>query len=427
MLKIRSAASFILVLPLASLILTVGSSRPGQAGDWPQLLGPMRNGHAANEKIDRSWPAAGPPSLWSYNLGGGFAGPAIEGNRVVIFHRVGDDERLEALAADTGDSLWKEDFPSTYQGGINPDIGPRCVPLIHRGAVYAFGAAGSIHCVQLEDGKTRWSREVYEEFKGDEGYFGAGSTPIVAANLLLINVGGRDGAGIVALNLENGKVEWNTTSERASYSSPTLARLDGKDVALFVTRMNLVGIDPKSGAVRFRHPFGKRGPTVNAATPLVFNQYVFLSASYRIGAVMAKLKPNSVEVVWNNDTTLSSQYNTSVYLDGYLYGIHGREDGPAAELRCIEAMSGRVMWSQRGFGVGHIILADSTLLILKSDGHLVLASATPKEFVELGSARPFSTTSRALPALSRGRLFARTNSTSDNSTLKCLRVGTVEQ
>src|SRR5438046_2129385 len=100
------------------------------AGDWPQILGPARNGHAENEHLIDSWPSGGPKILWRFKLGSGYAGAAVSGDRVVVFHRLQSNERIECLAAASGQSMWKANFPATYRGGIDPDTGPRCVPLI---------------------------------------------------------------------------------------------------------------------------------------------------------------------------------------------------------------------------------------------------------------------------------------------------------
>src|SRR5206468_8577219 len=204
------------------------------------------------------------------------------------FHRVGASERVECLDAAGGKSQWKADFPATYKGGIDPDIGPRCVPLLADGVVYVFGAAGDLHSVALDTGKKRWSRSLYADYKGDEGYFGAGSTPILIGGKLLVNVGGR-GAGIVALDPGSGKTLWKSSDEAASYSSPAAAKIGGKEEALFVTRMNCVLADPATGNIAALFPFGKRGPTVNAATPLVFGNKLFVTSSYGVGAVLASL------------------------------------------------------------------------------------------------------------------------------------------
>jgi outer membrane protein assembly factor BamB len=418
--KSSTEAKFLPQLFLAWLALGMTSAT---AGDWPQILGPNRNGHADNERLNETWPVAGPTKLWRYPLGAGYAGAAASGDRIVVFHRVEGSERVECLASASGQPLWKTDFPATYRGGVDPDIGPRCVPLIAASSVFVFGAAGELHAVELTTGKKIWSRALYDDYRGDEGYFGAGSTPILVANRLLVNVGGR-GAGLVALDPATGKTLWQTGDEAASYSSPAFARVGGREKAVFLTRLNCVLADPATGQVTLLFPFGMRGPTVNAATPLILNDKLFTTASYGIGAAFASLSDVPTQPIWKNDDTLSSQYATPVEHNGFLYGIHGREDAGVAEIRCIEAATGKIQWKKTGFGVAHIIFADGKLLIQKADGHLTLAAADPKQYRELAKATLTpspATPTRALPALSNGRLYVRTGS--GGGELLCLDVG----
>src|SRR5262245_32253548 len=128
----------------AAFIVASNLSSPGEAGDWPQILGPNRDGKASGERLLDTWPAAGPKILWKFPLGSGYAGPAVVGQRVLVFHRLADKERVECLDATSGKSQWKADFPANYRGGINPDTGPRCVPLIVGDVVYCYGAAGDL-------------------------------------------------------------------------------------------------------------------------------------------------------------------------------------------------------------------------------------------------------------------------------------------
>jgi outer membrane protein assembly factor BamB len=409
------------ITAMAGLLLAVGAA---SAGDWPQILGPYRNGHADGERLSDSWPASGPKVLWKYPLGSGYAGAALLGQRAIVFHRVGASERVECLEAASGKSQWKADFSASYRGGVDPDrdIGPRCVPLLADDTAYVFGAAGDLHAVALDTGEKRWSRSLYADYKGDEGYFGAGSTPILIGGKLLVNVGGR-GVGIVALDPASGKTAWKSSDEAASYSSPALAKIGGKEEALFITRMNCVLADSATGNVTTLFPFGKRGPTVNAATPLIFDNKLFATSSYGVGATLASLDGSSTRPIWSNDDTMSSQYATPIEHNGFIYGIHGREDVGVAELRCVEAATGNVRWSKTGYGVAHIILAGDKLLIQKTDGQLALAAADPAAYRELATAHIASGPTRALPALSRGRLYVRSGS--GGGELVCLNVGTM--
>jgi outer membrane protein assembly factor BamB len=393
---------------------------PLRAGDWPQILGPHRNGLADGERLAAKWPNAGPTPVWQRTVGEGLAGLAVRKNNAVLFHRLGDELVAECLDTATGKPRWKLSFPTRYVSTISPDNGPRCVPLIDQDRVYLIGPAGELQCAEMSTGKKLWYRDVFDEFDAPEGYFGAGSSPIVADGKLLLNVGGSSGAGIVALALDDGKTIWKATDDAASYSSPTAATLDGVRHVVFVTRLNVISLDPINGAVHFSFPFGSRGPTVNAANPLILGNHLFVSASYGVGARWARFSEDSVNIEWESDKVMSSQYTTCMHHDGYLYGIDGRQDVGVARLRCCDPLTGKIAWTREGFGTGNLILADGKLLIMKTDGELVLAEPRPKEFKPLASAKLFETTVQALPALSDGRLFVR-----DTKTLKCLLVGEI--
>jgi outer membrane protein assembly factor BamB len=346
----------------------------------------------------------------------------VADGRIVVFHRVGTAERAQAHDAEKGTLLWQTDFPASYRGGINPDTGPRCVPLIHKDRVFLYGAAGDLHCVDVTNGQQLWSRNPLREFAGQEGYFGAGSTPIVAEGKLLLNVGGRK-VGIVAFDIEQGAIAWQATEERASYSSPTLAQIDGRPQVIFVTRLHALSLDPGTGEVGFRFPFGQRGPTVNAATPLVVGDHLFVSASYGVGARWSRIEKGQAQVVWENDDTMSSQYSTCVFHDGFFYGTHGREDLGSVELRCFEAQSGKVLWRESDFAVAHSILVQDRLLVLTVEGTLILAEASPDAFRPLARAQVSPRITRSLPALSNGRFYFRDHERR-GGTLHCLQLAT---
>lgn len=407
-----------LALPLLAALAAGGSApRAVLAGDWPQILGPDRNGIAVDEQLADSWPDGGPTVLWEREVGSGLAGVAVAEGRVVVFHRLGDEEVAQALDAASGEEIWKQSFRTSYRSSISEDDGPRCVPLLHAGHVYLFGAQGDLHCLSLASGEVRWTRAAYRDFEAQEGYFGAGSTPLVEDGKLLVNVGGRKGAGIVAFDLANGETVWQSTDEAASYSSPVAVTVAGQRQVLFVTRYNFISIDPRDGSERFSFPFGKRGPTVNAATPLVIDGHVFLSANYGVGAVFARLGADSAETAWENDEVMSSQYATSVFHDGHLYGIDGGESiGAATRLRCFDPFTAEVKWTEACEN-GALLLAGDKLLMLGTDGRLTLVLPSPDEYRELAAAGVLEGTTRALPALAGGRLYVR-----DSQTLKCLDV-----
>ncbi len=386
------------------------------AGDWPQILGPHRDGRAEGESLSNSWPTGGPKVLWERPVGRGYAGVAVVGDRGVLFHRVENEEVVEAFDVKTGKSSWKFPIPTSYVSGISPDDGPRCVPIIHGDRVIVFGAQGHLACVRLADGSKIWTNDTHAEFKTSEGYFGAGSSPIVEGDKVIVNIGGaKAGAGIVAFSLESGKPLWKQTNENASYSSPVAVTVNGIRHVIVETRLTTVSLNPDNGAIRFEIPFGMRGPTVNGANPTVVGDRLFMTASYGIGAVFAKIGNASLDKLWESNDLISSQYATCIADGGVLYGIHGRDDQGQASLRCIDPDKQRVLWEKEDFGYATLVFAGGKLLAQKTDGTFVLLKASPMQYTELASAPIFNTKTFALPALASGRLYAR-----DDHTLKCL-------
>jgi outer membrane protein assembly factor BamB len=405
------------------LILTLAVIPSLQAGDWPQILGPHRNGIAADdEKLADRWPAGGLPVLWERPVGSGYAGIAVADGLAVLFHREREEEITEALDAATGETKWKGGHPTTFYPQVGGGDGPLCVPTIHDGKVITFGAQGVLSCFDLASGERLWMRETHREFRAQEGYFGAGSSPLVIGENVIVNVGGsRANAGIVAFSIKTGETAWTQTDEPASYSSPTLATVEGLPHVLIVTRYKCLLLDPASGAIRFQFPFGQRGPTVNAATPLVLEDHLLVTASYGIGTVYASFDLFGIKRIWEGDRQLATQYCTPIKLDGHLYVIDGRDDRPPADLKCLEVSTGNVLWTEPDFGYGTLLLAGGKLIVAKTNGELLLMRPSPDGPKRLSRARPFADTSgnqttiRALPAISDGRLFLR-----DQETLKCL-------
>lgn len=397
------------------------------AGDWPQILGPTRTGIAENETLATSWPKAGPAQLWQRPVGDGYSGVAVVGEKAIAFHRIDNEEIVEALDAATGKPLWKHASPATYRPSFTSDGGPRVVPLVHDGRVYLYGARGDLTCLTLDAGKVVWQRDLYADFsskrpsRGEppEGYFGFGASPIVEGNKLLLNVGGdTKEAGIVAFDLKTGQTIWKATTERASYSSPVAATLGGKRQVVFATRLKLLSVDPTDGKVLWEFPFGQLGPAVTGANPVIVGDRVFISASYGFGATSIKVTNKGAAAEWNSDEYLSSQYTTSIPYKEWLIGVHGRQDVGSASLRKFDLVKQKAADLEADFGYATLIRADDKLLVLKTNGELTLAKLSDDaSLTKLGTASLFAggATCRALPALSNGRLFVR-----DEKTLKCV-------
>ena len=384
------------------------------ANDWPQYLGPSRNGIYAGPALADTWGANGPKVVWRKQVGQGFAGPAVVGNRVILFHRVGNEEVLESLDAATGNSMWRYAYPTRYRDDFGFDEGPRAVPVVDDGVIYTFGAEGQLHAVDLAKGTRLWSEDTMKRFGVPKGFFGAAGSPLVEGGRVIANVGG-DKAGIVAFEAKTGKVLWSATDDDASYSSGVAATIGGHRLGVFLTRDSLVGLDPASGMVQFQRRWRARiAASVNAATPIIVGDEIFVSAQYGPGAGVLRVNGSQLTDVWTSDDALSNHYATSVFYNGYLYGFHGRQEfGPS--FRAVEFQTGTVKWSQEQFRAGSVLLAGDRLLITREGGELVLASASPQAFKPIARAQILQGVVRPYPALADGLLYIR-----NENTLVCL-------
>ena len=395
---------------LALLVAVWATGITAVAQDWPQFLGPRRDGTYTGPPLADGWTAGGPTRLWERQVGAGFAGPVVVGDRLILFHRIEGREVVEAIAAGTGETIWRYDHPTTYRDDFGFDEGPRSVPVVVDGRVYTFGAQGQLHAVDLETGEGIWSQDTRAGYGVRKGFFGAAGSPLVENGRVIANVGGRRG-GIVAFDAVTGEELWTATTDEASYSSAVGATFGGRRHALFFTRTGLVGLDPESGAVLFRKRWRSRiGASVNAATPLVVGDLVFISASYGTGAAVLRVDGSTLVDEWLGDDMMSNHYATAVVRDGVLYGYHGRQEY-SPSLRAVDLRTGEVYWSEDRFGGGTLTLAGDRLVILRESGELMLAEASPDGFTQVARAQILPGVVRAYAALADGRFYARNTDT----------------
>jgi outer membrane protein assembly factor BamB len=379
--------------------------------NWPQFLGPNRDGVYPDDDIVDSFPGDGPEVVWEKNVGAGFTNPVVANGRLILFHRLGGKEVVEALDAETGKPVWKFEYATAYRDDFGFDEGPRAAPVVSGGQVYTFGAEGMLHCLQLAGGSKIWSLDTHKEFGVSKGFFGAAGSPLVEGQRIFLNVGGGAGAGLVALDKDTGRLLWKATGQGASYASPILASFGGKPHLLAFTRAGLVGADPATGEIYFEFPWRARSnASVNAATPLVIDDLIFLSASYGTGAVLLRVKGAQLEKLWSGEDSLTNHYSTSVYHDGHLYGYHGRQEH-GQSFRAIELRTGKLRWSEERFGAGTVTRAGNRLLLMRENGELLMIRATPERFEVISRAQILPGTVRAYPALADGLFYARSEKT----------------
>jgi len=393
------------ILPI---LLILGACLNTRADDWPQLLGGQRDGIYKGALL-KEWPANGPSRLWKRPVGEGFAGPAVKDGRIILFHREDHREVIEAIDLKSGETAWKQAYGTGYSDMFGFDNGPRAVPAIHGGTVFTLGAEGTVCATRFSDGKLLWKRDLAKDYDVPTGFFGLVCSPLVDETGVYLNVGGSNGAGILCLDPKEGHERWRATRQEASYSSPTFGSLGGSRKVLFLAREGLVVLAPSNGKVDQEFTWKARiRESVNAATPIVHNDQIFITASYNTGANLLQYGDGNLKSIWSGDDQLSSQYATPILKEGHLYGLHGRHDyNPGPVVRCVEWKSGKVLWSSLPIKPANIMMADGQLLILCETGQLIRARASISKFEETGRAQILGTTVRAYPALADGIFVAR--------------------
>ncbi len=391
----------------ASTSETAGTERlPAAVGsDWPRFLGPTGDGKST-ESIRTKWPLS---IQWHRKIGDGFSMPSVAGDNLYLFDRHGDQARLSSSDRTTGEERWRAEYPTAYEDYYGYSEGPRASPVIDDGRVYTFGVEGMLRCHQASDGKLLWQVDTAAKFGVVQNFFGAGATPVIEGDLLIAQIGGSpadspkvhtgdvqgNGSGIVAFDKRTGKVRYSVTDLLASYATPTLTTALDRRWGFVFTRGGLVGFEPTTGNVDFFFPWrAKMLESVNAATPVVVDDTVFITESYGPGSALLKFAPGAHEVVWQDPPrgkSMESHWNTPIYHQGTLYGSSGQSGGNA-ELRAIEHATGKVLWSEPGLQRSTLLYVDGHFVVLTERGRLLLIKATPEQFdlvaeMDLGDAK----------------------------------------
>ncbi len=396
------------------------SAQPPAVQEWPQILGPNRNGLSSETHLINQWPADGPQEVWRVPGGVGMSGLAISRGRLITMVQNAGRQLAVALDAATGKSQWESDVAPEYRNQMGD--GPRATPTISGDQVFVFTGEGILAALNFKDGKILWSHQVLKELDGKEADYGMACSPLVAAGQVIITAGAPD-ATVVAFDAKTGKQAWTAGQDAAGYSSPALLKVGGREQIVVYTGGSVLGLAPQSGKILWRYPF-ETNYECNIATPLAIDGQVFISSGENHGSVLLKLLPKgeefTVEEVWSSlgtKSVLRNEWQTSMLLDGYLYGMDNVGGaGPITHLTCINAATGERAWQKLRFGKGNLIAADGKLFISTMAGELVLVRATPQEYQEIGRG-PILGTTRQAPALAGGMLYLR-----DSKEIVCLDV-----
>ncbi len=351
-----------------ALALLTGPGGSLQADDWPQWLGPQRDGVWRETGILDKFPAQGLTARWRTPIGGGYAGPAVAKGRVIVTDRVlaagardpgnlfartntPGKERILCLEESSGKVLWKHEYDVKYE--ISYPCGPRATPVIRDGKVYALGAMGDLFCLDFESGKVIWSKNFPRDYGSRVPVWGFAAHPLLDGDKLICLVGGKDGL-VMAFEAGTGKEKWKALSlenpaNELGYCPPMIYTVGGTRQLIIWHPEAVNGLDPETGKLYWSQPFRLKA-NLSIPTPQLEGNLLLVSSFYN-GSMLLELardKPELVGVTWKSagrgetaekTDNLHSIMPTPYIRAGHIYGVCSY-----GELRCLSLTDGKRVW-----------------------------------------------------------------------------------
>ncbi len=404
---IRRSAGALLAAVCVMSLPTVVSNRA--LDDWPQWRGPKRDGVSVERGLLKSWPAGGPPLAWkAAGAGTGYSSFSSAGGKLYTLGARGSTEYVMAFDEASGRKLWE--VPHGARFGNDRGDGPRATPTVDGDRLYAFGASGDLAALDAGTGKVIWSVNVLNKFGGSNIQWGLSESPLVLADRVLVNAGGR-GASIVALKKTDGSLIWKSQSDEPGYSSAVVQDVGGSQQAIFFTGERAVGLDVQTGTALWSYN-QVANRTANIATPIVRGNRVFLSSGYDTGGALLEVTRADAKVGFSARQVyftrqMQNHHASSVLIGDYLYGFS------AAILTAMKFDTGELAWRDRSVGKGSVVFADDRLYLYSETGAVGLAEASPTGYREHGrfQIRAGDLPTWSHPVVSNGKLYIRDQDT----------------
>jgi outer membrane protein assembly factor BamB len=380
----RTALALLLALPAGA-----------KEDDWPRWRGSDGSG-ISKENDWKPQALARPKVLFRTQLGESIASVAVVGERLVGIGNQGGQDVVSCLDAKTGKPLWRH----VYKCPAGSFFGPRATPTVADGLVYTLARDGHAFCLDLATGKVQWEADLGKLYGAKPGDYGLTGSPLALGDAVLYNACARG----VALDRKTGAKLWASAGGIAGFASPVAFEHEGKPAVALFTASALSVLDAATGAETASFDW-KTSFDANAADPVVFDGRIFITSGWDKGCALFKLDGKRLSAVWQN-TELRSQIASPVYLDGHLYGID--DNTPNGQLRCLDAATGKMKWTQKG-GFGNLLAAGGRLLTIDKLGVLVVAEATPSAYKELARVAVLGRTAKnwIAPVLAGGLLYCR--------------------
>jgi outer membrane protein assembly factor BamB len=419
---------------LLALVAVLGSGctvqMPVLADDWPQWRGTNRDGVWKETGLLEKFSSPQLDIKWRVPVSNGYSGPTVANNKVYLTDKITDPvsnrpkERVHCLDVRNGSKIWSYSYECDY-GGVGYPDGPRAAVTVDRGLAYVLGAKGHLHCFDAAKGAVDWGHDLYKEYDIDLPIWGISAAPIVEGNLVIVQIGGSN-ACLVAFDRLNGKEKWRALPDKASYCAPIVINQAGKRVLVCRTGDRVVGLNPQTGKLYWDFPYPPKQMVIAIATPVVFEDMLFVTAFYD-GSLVLRLRKDklAVEKVWQrcgqnerNTDSLHSIISTPIILSGHIYGVDSY-----GELRCLDLKTGDRIWESdkavphARWSTIHFVKNADKVWMFNERGELIIARLSPKGFEEISRTQLLRPTKGQLsdrggvcwshPAFANKHIFAR--------------------
>jgi outer membrane protein assembly factor BamB len=381
--------------------------------DWPQWRGPNRDGVWAESGIIEKFDGPQIALRWRAEISSGYSGPTVADGRVYVFDRVVEPkqiERVHCLDWQTGKEIWTHAYDCRYRG-VHREAGPRASVTIHSGLAYSLGTMGHLFCLDAATGRVVWSKDPGGPYKVRVPTWGVAASPLVEGDLVIVQIGGEDGACLVAFDRNTGQERWRALDDPPSYSSPIVTKQTGRRVLICWTGARVVGLDPSSGKLYWEYPFPPKSFIRAIATPVVEGDRLFLSGFFD-GSLMLRfgIEKTGVEKIWQrrgpdefHTEALHTNISTCLLMDEHVYGVDSY-----GELRCLNARTGERIWEsleatpKRRWSNIFFVRNGEKVWMFNECGELIISTLSPAGFQEIGRAKLIAPTKLQLPERREG-------------------------
>ena len=398
------------ILTISCVAVSLSCAR-ANAADWPNFRGPNHNGISSETDWQSKWPAEGPSALWKVNVGTGFSTVTVAQGRAYTLGNLKDTDTIYCFDTETGRPVWKYIYPAPLGANLY-EGGPSASPTIDGKRVYSFSKQGTLYCLDAEKGSLIWSTNVAAAVGAEAPNWGYASSALVQDNLLILAIG-HYGA---AIDKATGALVWSSGKDKCGYTTPVPCSANGSPAVVIESMDAVFGVEAKTGRQLWSFPW-KTQYDLNISDPIVSGNDVFVSSGYEHGAALHRFSGSEVPQIWEN-SKMRNQINSSVLVDGFVYGVDGQVNGSPATLKCVEFATGTEKWNYSGLGGGALVVAGHKIIMLSATGELVFAEASPQGFTPISRAQVLGGKCWTAPTLANGRIYCR-NATGD---LVCLDV-----